>query len=187
MKDQGHEKQYREQQAFLESIYNGVDSAIFVVDVSDDGNFRYADNNKAHQRASGLKGESFIGKTPEDLIPHIPPEVAAAVRANYQCCLDQERTIEFDEKMTISGRDIWSLTRLTPLKDEGGRIYRIVGISTEITERVRTEAVRRHVKEIALVVSDTVMPEMGGAGAVARLAGEWVYGPDRHGHRPSTA
>jgi len=129
------EKQYREQQAFLESIYNGVDAAIFVVDVTENGEFRYAGNNEAHQRASGLKAENFIGKTPEDLIPHIPPEVAAAVRANYQRCLDSGQTIEYDEKLSIGGQDIWALTRLTPLKDESGRVYRIVGISTDITER----------------------------------------------------
>jgi len=129
------EKQYREQQAFLESIYNGVDSDIFVVDVTEEGDFRYAGNNEAHQRASGLKAENFVGKTPEELIPHIPPEVAASVRANYQRCLNSGKTIEYDEKITIGGRDIWSLTRLTPLKDESGRVYRIIGISTDITER----------------------------------------------------
>jgi PAS domain S-box-containing protein len=133
------EKQYREQQAFLESIYNNVDSAIFVVDVTPDGDFRYADNNQAHQRNSGLRGEGFVGQRPEDLIPRIPPQVAAAVRANYQRCLDLGQAIEYDEKITVSGRDIWSLTHLTPLRDERGQIHRIVGISADITERVQTE------------------------------------------------
>jgi PAS domain S-box-containing protein len=141
------EKQYREQQVFLESIYHGVDSAIFVIDVTVDGDFRYAGHNKAHQQGMGLKSEDFIGKIPEDLIPHIPPDVAASVRANYQRCVDVGKTLEYDEKLTIGNQDLWLLTRLTPLKDERGRIYRMIGISADITDRKRMEEELRQHRE----------------------------------------
>jgi len=133
------EEALRRQQALLESVYNGVDAAIFVVDVAPDGEFRYADHNVAHQRGIGLRTEEFRGKTPEELVPHIPSEVASAVRANYRRCLDAGSTIEYDESMRAGEHELWLSTRLVPLKDQQGRIYRIIGISFDITERRRAE------------------------------------------------
>ena len=119
------DKDIEEQNIFLESIFDGVASAIFVVDVAEDGDFRYSANNASHQRAMGFEPGEIIGKTPEDLVPLIPPVTVTAVLANYQRCLDEGRAIQYDEMMEIGGRPIWVFTTLVPLQnsEEIGRAH----------------------------------------------------------------
>lgn len=133
------EKEIDDQRKFLETIFNKVDASIFVVDVCKDGAFRYAGNNTVHQRGLGLKSEDFIGKRPQDLIPKITPDYAAEVENNYRKCVEEEKTIEYEETFTLNGNSIVTNTRLTPIKDSDGRICRMIGISTDITEKKEME------------------------------------------------
>lgn len=136
-------KQYQaaheRQRAFLESIYHGADLAIFVVNVSEEGEFRYEGLNPAHERLSGLKSDEVRGKTPHDLVPYIPPEAAAAIHANYARCLPAGQVISYEEMIPMGGKTTWWLTRLSPLRNADGRIFRIVGTSMSISERKRAE------------------------------------------------
>ncbi len=133
------EEELQRSQEFLECIYNGVDSPIFVIDVTEDGDFVFSGNNIVHQQAMNLSPEEFKGKKPEDLLPHISPELASEIRANYQRCVDMGRTIEYDEMVVVNGKEIWVFTRLIPLRNVEGRTYRIIGISTDITELKQAE------------------------------------------------
>ncbi|MFE4107307.1 sensor histidine kinase [Almyronema epifaneia] len=125
----------RQQELFLRSIYNNVREAIFVVDVLPDGDFRYAGFNPASERLTGLSADRVIGKAPEDILP---AAAAGAVRSRYQACLDQGKTIEYEEKLPFSGKETWWLTVLTPLR-EAAAIHRIIGVSLNITERKQME------------------------------------------------
>jgi PAS domain S-box-containing protein len=126
-----------EQEQFLRSIYHGVEQAIFVVDVLDDGDFRYVGLNPAHERSTGIPAAVLQGKTPEQVLP---AEVAAIVRQHYQDCVDAGETIVYEEILPFQGRDTWWITSLTPLRDDQSRIYRIVGNCIEITDRKQAEA-----------------------------------------------
>jgi PAS domain S-box-containing protein len=119
----------REKEHFLSTIYHGVGNPIFVVDVLA-GDFRFAGLNPAHERLTGLFSSQLKGKTPEEALP---PAVAGHVRQHYQDCADAGRTINYEEKLYLKDQDTWWITSLTPLKDEDGRIYRIVGSSINIT------------------------------------------------------
>lgn len=134
-------------QGFLQSIYTGSDVAIFVIDVTPERDFRFAGINPTHERLSGMASEWIQGKTPEELVPAIPPEAAAAIRANYACCLDAGHAIEYEEMIPMQGRDTWWLTRLTPLSAENGSIYRIIGTSTAINRLKATESELRDYQE----------------------------------------
>jgi len=130
---------YKKQQVFLNSIYQNVDSAIFVIDIEEGGVFRYSENNNVHQKSLGILSESFIGKTPDDLAPFVPGEIINEVKQNYKRCLDKGKTIEYEEKIIINNQEIWAITRLIPLKNKAGQIYRIIGVSNEISERKEAE------------------------------------------------
>ncbi len=130
---------HAKQRAFLKSIYEGADLAIFVVDVTAENEFRFGGLNPAHERLTGMKSDEVQGKTPHDLVPYIPPEAADAVYANYARCLAAGKAISYEEMIPMGGQDTWWLTRLSPLKDGNGHIYRIVGTSLSITERKRAE------------------------------------------------
>jgi PAS domain S-box-containing protein len=129
----------REQKDLLQSIYEGVEEAIFVVDVDEAGTFRFAGLNPTHERVSGLKSREVEGKTPEELSHLIPASVIASIRKNYENCLRSQRAIEYEETLQIGGREICSLTRLAPVRNRDGRIHRIIGTAIDITARKRAE------------------------------------------------
>jgi PAS domain S-box-containing protein len=128
------------QRVFLENIYRGVELAIFIVDVDPTGEIRFAGVNPRHERLSGLKSDVLQGKTPEDLVPeYLTSQSAAEIRKNYESAIESGQSIEYEEELTISGEKHWWLTRINPLKDAQGQVYRLVGSSLQITERKRIE------------------------------------------------
>ncbi len=122
------------QEQFLRSIYDNVREAIFVVDVSADGTFRYQGFNLAAEKLTGTK--DVINKTPAQVLS---PEAAAAVIEYYQECLRSKATIFYEECLPFEGEDTWWLTSLSPLEDDTGNIYRLIGTSLNISERKRAE------------------------------------------------
>ncbi|PMB17475.1 hypothetical protein CEN47_25880, partial [Fischerella thermalis CCMEE 5319] len=61
------EEALRESEQFLRSIYEGIAAGVFIVDVLEDGSFRYVGINPAHERMSGLLSAEVAGKTPEQV------------------------------------------------------------------------------------------------------------------------
>ncbi len=130
------EAQLREQEEFLNSIYNGADQVIFVVDVSEDGQFRYAGWNAATETSTGISSADVKGKSPEEIFT---PTVAADFRQNYIDCLAAGSSISYENRTELAGVEYWFVMILTPLRDASGRIYRIIGNSTNITDRKQAE------------------------------------------------
>ncbi|MEG3877060.1 PAS domain S-box protein [Microcoleus sp. herbarium7] len=131
------EAQLREQEEFLNSIYNGADQVIFVVDVGTDGEFRYAGWNAATEASTSISSAEIKGKTPEEIFP---PNVAADFRQRYIDCLAAGSSISYENSAELAGVEYWFVVALTPLRDASGRIYRLIGNSTDITERKKAEA-----------------------------------------------
>jgi PAS domain S-box-containing protein len=131
------EAQLREQEEFLNSIYNGAEQVIFVVDVGADGEFRYAGWNAATEASTGLLTTEVKGKTPEEIFP---PTVAADFRQKYIDCLAAGSSIYYENSADVDKIENWFVVTLTPLRDAAGRIYRLIGNSSNITERKKAEA-----------------------------------------------
>ena len=131
----------RSQEQFLRSIYDNVQEAIFVVDVDDNGEFHYQGFNASAIALTGIK--DVIDKTPSEILP---PEAAAAVTARYQDCLNANTCISYEECLPFRGEDTWWITNLQPIRDETGKIYRIIGTSLNITEREASIGDRRQAK-----------------------------------------
>jgi len=130
--------------AFFRSIYNAVEASIFVVDVLPDGEFRYAAVNPTRERQLGVRSENLIGKTPEQIFAIAE---ATLVRQRYSACVHSGRTISYEECLLLRGKPTWLITTLTPLRDDHGRVYRLLGTSTNITEQRQTaEALRIQVE-----------------------------------------
>ncbi|MGL5080228.1 MAG: PAS domain S-box protein, partial [Microcoleaceae cyanobacterium] len=127
----------QEQEQFLRSIYEGVNQSIFVVDVLESGEFRYVGLNPAYEQMTGLTTAEVQGKPPRDVLP---PEVAAEVQRRYQSCVDAGKKMTYEEHLSFQGQKIWWLSNLTPLRNDQGQIYRLVGSCTDITQRKQVEA-----------------------------------------------
>ncbi|MEG4573591.1 PAS domain S-box protein [Microcoleus sp. N3A4] len=138
------EEQIQQQKEFLRSIYDGVDYSIFVIDACEDGEFRYAGWNPATDLLGGISSEFGYGKTPQELFPEA---TAAMLRQNLIDCLEKGSSISREYSATFEARQIWSILTLTPLQDASGKIYRVVGSSTDITERKKAETQSREQEE----------------------------------------
>ncbi|MBF1999647.1 MAG: PAS domain S-box protein [Synechococcales cyanobacterium M58_A2018_015] len=129
----------QEQEQFLRSIYDGVDHSIFVVDVLDDGDLRYAGWNVVTERLSGISSLAGMHQTPEAIHGLVK---GAQVRQRYQECVAAGTSITYEECLTLHNQENWWLTTLNPLRDASGRIFRIVGTTFTITDRKRAEEER---------------------------------------------
>lgn len=125
-----------EKEQFLRSIYEGVEHPIFVVDVGENGDFYHAGWNPAAEAVTGLSSTEIIGKTPTDLFG--PDDGARMQRYNEQC-LTTGATVTFESTYLFNGEETSWVTTLNPLRDETGRVYRLIGTTFNITERKRTE------------------------------------------------
>ncbi|MGD2181299.1 PAS domain S-box protein [Lusitaniella coriacea] len=125
------ENQLQEQEQFLRSIYDGVEHPIFVVDVLEDGDFRYAGWNAPTARATGITSTEIVGKTPEEWIG---PEAGAAIRQRFEQCVATGQPLTYEEPLVFNGEKTWWLTTFNPLRNSQGRIYRLVATTFNISE-----------------------------------------------------
>ena len=112
----------RQQQQVLDAI----DASVFVKDR--DG--RYTFVNEAFLRKIGLPESDVVGHTTVE----IGADPVAARLAEQQ----DERVLGNGEQVTetLRLRDRAYLTTKTPLRDESGRVYALVGVSTDITDQI---------------------------------------------------
>ena len=128
----------RERTSMLDSIYTNGNLPVFLVDVREDGTFVFGGHNPALEQVTGLESEWLTGRTLAECAPRIPPESARELQARYQRCVDAGGPIQYEEHIRIDGQETWWLTSLDPMRDASGRIVRLVGSTTSITELKRT-------------------------------------------------
>ncbi|WP_320122149.1 diguanylate cyclase domain-containing protein [uncultured Sphaerochaeta sp.] len=118
-----------------EKVFNGTQDAMFLMRVTEDGNFRFIRNNSAHQIKTGITQEAIRDKSPQDLLGK---EMGGVVARNYQKCVNAEHSITYEETLVLpEGKRFW-LTTLTPIMKEG-RVAYIVGSARDLTKRKTLE------------------------------------------------
>ncbi len=133
------EKEHEENRTVLQSILSTVDVGVFLVDALPGGDFRFVEVNPAYERLTGISATDIRGRTPQELVPVIPAEMAACLRASFRRGAEASGPVEYEEPFFVRGRLLWWLTRLSPLRDASGQVVRLVGRSLDITERKSVE------------------------------------------------
>jgi len=134
----------QEQEQFLRSIYDGVETAILIIDVQGRGNdldFSFVGMNPAYENLIGLEtSKVHPGSVP---IHIFPAEMAPETLRQYEKCVRTGKTISYEQSYSHGKINSYWETNLTPLRDNHGTIYRIVSSSTNVTERKQTEQALR--------------------------------------------
>ncbi|MEH1925166.1 AAA family ATPase [Nostoc sp.] len=126
----------QERDKFLSSIYEGVGCLIFVTDIRDNGKFEYTGWSKSCELTVGIPASEVLGKSPQEVMA---PDESAAIEQKYLHCFQTGIPITYEECLTFNNGKIWFLTTLSPLKDETGKVYRVVGTTINITDRKQAE------------------------------------------------
>jgi PAS domain S-box-containing protein len=117
-------------------VFDNVMDTLYLLEVTPDGRFRNLEVNPAFEKSSGISNRELVGKFIEETVP---PETAQPVIAKYRRCI--AAGVAIDEELSLnmpSGLRHYHST-LIPVRDDSGRIHRIVGISRDITERKQME------------------------------------------------
>ncbi|MEA5580842.1 PAS domain S-box protein [Nodularia harveyana UHCC-0300] len=150
----GAEQRIEEQAQFLQSIWEGVDYGIFVLEVLNDGEeFRYLKINPAMLRISPMPLESFPGKIIAEVLP---TEMANIYRHYYRECVKSGKSIFFEESFFNDGRETWWSLNLAPLFNSASQIHQVVVTVTDITERKQAEKERQMFVSLVENCSDLI-------------------------------
>ncbi|MTJ80531.1 MAG: PAS domain S-box protein [Telmatospirillum sp.] len=109
----------------------------------------YVTCNQAYAQAFGLTPAFITGKTDDDLYPR---DLADRYRADDQRVMFEGVISSFDEPWSRHGEERCVHTTKVPLISEAGKVYGILGIAEDITERKRIdselEKYRHHLEEL---------------------------------------
>ncbi len=118
-----------------ETVFNGTQDALFLMDVLKEGGFRFIRTNDSHQQRTGITLDMVAGKTPQELLGK---EAGDEVSKNYQACVDAKDIIRYEEVLDLpAGKRTW-YTVLSPIIKKG-KVTNIVGSTRDITERKKLE------------------------------------------------
>ena len=119
----------------LRTILVSLPICIYVKDL----NSRLVLSNPAHLHVLGCRTlEEALGKTDLDFFPH---EQAIHYQMDERAVMQSGLALlNREEPVTCaSGEQLWALTTKVPLRDREGKIYGLVGVTRDITERKRAE------------------------------------------------
>jgi PAS domain S-box-containing protein len=157
------ERKLRTAQRLTESVIEGAGALVWAKDLRG----RYILSNEAWRAQHGVDRDASIGITDEQLFGR---ETAAMLRASDAQVMQRGEHVVVQEKLTVRGRQMSFRTSKFPLFDEGGRIYAVCGVSTDITDVV--EADRRKdafIATLALELRNPLAPIRNGLEIMRRL------------------
>jgi PAS domain S-box-containing protein len=130
----------READALYRAYFENTPEALFVVGVGADGGFIVEEINPAHEAGIGLKLADIRGKRVDEILP-----AAAAERVvnAYQQVVETGAIYQYREQFDLSGEAQHWDTSLVPMRDESGRVIRLIGSSRNVTRQVIAEEALR--------------------------------------------
>ena len=118
----------------ISGLLNTVGIPVFVIGVGDDG-YLIEFVNASYEKTYSLDAADLNGKTLEDVLS---PSQAAAVRRNYERCIESGEVLQYDEEIVLPSGLFHARTVLTPLRHDG-RVVRLIGTTMDLTDRYRLE------------------------------------------------
>ena len=169
------ERRHRELVEEYRTLLANVEDAIFFINVESAGSehvFRFERLNRAYEEQTGITTEEVRGKTPTDVFGE---DLGGDLRENYRECVQTRAPLSYEEEVPVeTGARFWQ-TILSPISTDG-EVTQIIGITRNITERVRRErrlqSQKEQLDEFAGVVSHDLRNPLNVAQGRAELLAE---------------
>ena len=129
------EERTRMMAADYETVFNGTQDALFLIDVQEDRQFHFRRSNDAHARLTGYTEAQFRDHTPQEIMGQ---DVGHMLEANCRRCLRALAPVSYEETLYFPGGERTWHTTLSPIIIDGG-VVQIVGSSHDVTGRKRVE------------------------------------------------
>jgi PAS domain S-box-containing protein len=126
----------RESELRYREVFDSFSECIFVLDVTPDGRFRIAGFNPAEEKATGLSNTEVVGKFIDEVLAE---DTARGATAHYRSCVEVGTVIHYEEELNLPIGPRYFHTNLIPLRNETGRIHRIVGCCLDFTDLKRSQ------------------------------------------------
>ena len=123
---------------------------IFVIDRED--KVQYV--NKLAASQFGKTPEQVIGKARTELFP---PGVAEGQLFGLQQVLKSAEPFSSESQIAFQAGSIWLETQLVPMLDEAGKVGSVMGVSRNITERIRAEEEASFLASIIQASKDAII------------------------------
>lgn len=131
-----NETKIKESESYYRSLHDNISDLIFILDVSSDNRFRFAGLNPAEEKVIGKKSAEVKGKYLEEIFPS---EITKKISKNYIECCSRGEVIDYDEDVELGDGLKHFYTRLIPVKNQQGKVSRIIGITQDVTEQRKAE------------------------------------------------
>jgi PAS domain S-box-containing protein len=132
--------QRREADALYRTYFENTPEALFVIGVEPDGGFVVEEINPAHEAGVGMKLAEIRGRRIEEILPK---PVADRVLETYRHVVRTGTTHQYREQFDLGGEPQQWDTSLVPMRDDEGRIVRLIGSSRNVTRQVVAEEALR--------------------------------------------
>ncbi len=120
----------KEGYGLYQALAQAADDYIFII--GKDFHIQYLNDS-----AAALLGHAEENVTGKPLKDFFPGTLCSRMTANLQNVFDTGKPQTIEDDFSMPGKDLWLSTRLTPISDANGDVKAVLGVSRDITERIR--------------------------------------------------
>jgi len=146
-----------ENEAKYKQIFDNTFDIMAIYEVTEDRRYKVLTFNAAEAKLLGPV-EIYQDRFIDDCIP---PELYNEFKQHYEHCIETEKLIAYEENINFQHINKTFNTQLIPLKNNEGRVYRIIVISRDITDNriLQTQLINQNEKLKSLNFDLTVSKE----------------------------
>lgn len=123
----------------LENIFANSPMGIFVIDVDENIGYKINSVNPVHETILGHTNEDVKGKPLTYLSQLFGDEVYDYVKNLYDHVVETRNILSFEDELLMNGKLVQFKTKIKPLINKEGKVYRLIGTNSDISQLKKIE------------------------------------------------